>query len=448
MFRIAGLVAILLALSAASAAADPGRILEPVIYTGATIIDGTGAKPRKGYSIVVLNRDIHIVAPDARARRIAGVTARVVDMTGTYALPGLIDSHQHLATVPDRSIAEAFLRRFVYSGVTALRDMAGDTRHLADLSRGARFEEFASPDIYYVALMAGPEFFDDPRTIDSARGETPGQVPWMQAITDQTDLKIAVAEAKGTGATAIKIYADLSQPLVAKITEEAHRQNMKVWAHAAVFPARPREVVDAGADAVSHACMLAYQAFAQMPPAYHHRPGVEDAMFAGGVKPELASLYADMKARGTVLDATLYVYDVMWKIPNPQPPPYCTQALAAKLTRQAHDSGVEISVGTDADSDWDAPYPSLFDEMQLLVDKAGFTPMQAIRAATLIGARAAGQEKQMGTLEGGKLANIVFLSKNPLADIANMKSVVLTVKRGKEYARADYKPITKDEAGE
>ena len=82
---------------------------------------------------------------------------------------------------------------------------------------------------------------------------------------------LAVAEARGTGATAIKIYADLPGPLVAAITREAHRQGMLVWAHAAVFPASPGEVIDAGADTVSHTCMLAYQASPAMPRAYAHR---------------------------------------------------------------------------------------------------------------------------------------------------------------------------------
>ena len=88
----------------------------------------------------------------------------------------------------------------------------------------------------------------------------------MRAVTPSTDLTLAMAEAKGTGATAIKIYADLPGDLVRRITGEAHRQHLLVWAHAAVFPASPREVVDAGVDVVSHSCLLAYQASSAMPP--------------------------------------------------------------------------------------------------------------------------------------------------------------------------------------
>jgi imidazolonepropionase-like amidohydrolase len=62
-----------------------------------------------------------------------------------------------------------------------------------------------------------------------------------------------------------------------------------------------------------------------------------------------------------------------------------------------------------------------------------------LRAATLTGARAAGQEKDMGSIEPGKLANMVVLSANPLADVRNLRSIVMTVKRGRRFARSDYK---------
>ena len=136
----------------------------------------------------------------------------------------------------------------------------------------------------------------------------------------------------------------------------------------------------------------------------------------------------------------------MWKVPGALPKPYCTLALAEKIAKAAHRAGIEISTGTDADTAWDKPLPSLFDEIALLVSKAGFTPLEAIRSATLIGARTVGQDKEIGTLEAGKRADIVFLAKNPLVDIANLRSVELTLKDGQDFRRAQYKPITKDEA--
>lgn len=430
-----------LLLSLPTVAAKPVQF---TIYRGVQLIDGTGSGARPDTAIIVEGERIRAIVPDAA---IGNYTrdARIVDAHGLYAIPGLIDSHVHVATSPKRRYAEALLRRDVYSGVTAVRDMAGDARLLADLARGALLGEIAAPDIYYAALMAGPEFFKDPRTRDATRGGVPGKVPWMRAITPATNLKLAVAEAHGTGATAIKIYADLPAALVRNMTEEAHRQNMLVWAHAAVFPASPQDVIDAGVDVVSHSCLLAYQASAHMPPAYHNRPPVEANKIVGD-NPILDSLFADMKRRGTILDATLYVYDAMWKVPNVQPPPYCRLQLAEKIAAEAHRSGVMISAGTDAPGGRQDAYPSLDAELSLLVHHAGFSPMDAIVAATRIGAMTVGRAKEMGTVEPGKLADIVFLAKNPLSDIDNVKSVVMTVKRGMAYRRADYRPITKDEA--
>lgn len=436
LLAVAG--AILCAGSAESATAS-----RPIAYRSVILIDGTGTAPRADMTILVDGERIRAVVPDtARIPR----ADSVVDAHGLYAVPGLIDSHVHLATSPNRRYAEALLRRFVFSGVTAVRDMAGDDRMLADLSRAALTGEIAAADIYYAALMAGPDFFKDPRTADATRGAIPGDVPWMRAITPATDLRLAVAEARGTGATGIKIYADLPGDLVRNITEEAHRQHMLVWAHAAVFPASPREVIDAGVDVVSHACLLAYQASEPMPPAYHHRRPVEEGKIAGSDSPVLDRLFADMKQRGTILDATLYVYKAMWEVPHAEPPPYCSLALAEKIAAQAHRAGITVSSGTDAPDDWSDPFPSLDDELALLVHHAGFSPREALEAATRIGAMTIGQSRDMGTIEAGKFANVAFLAKNPLDDIGNVRSVAMTLKRGKLYRRSDYNPITKTEA--
>ena len=129
-------------------------------------------------------------------------------------------------------------------------------------------------------------------------------------------------------------------------------------------------MIDAGVDVVSHACLLAYQASPEMPRAYHNRPPVDETLFANNDH-VLDPLFANMKERGTILDATLYVYDVMWKVPNAQPPPYCSLALAEKIAAEAHRAGVMISAGTDAPGDWSDPYPSLYQELSLLVHHAG-----------------------------------------------------------------------------
>jgi imidazolonepropionase-like amidohydrolase len=412
----------------------------PTVYRHATLIDGTGAAAKRDMAVVTLGERITAVLADASLKAAQLRGAKQVDLSGKFLLPGLIDSHQHLATPPDRAEAEARLKRDIYSGITATRDMADDLRQMADIARQARVGEIASPDIYYAALMAGPSFFIDPRTQAIAQGVIAGQVPWEQAIDATTDMPLAVARAKGTNATAVKIYANLPGDLVAKITREAHRQGLQVWAHGMVFPATPVEVVDAGVDAVSHSCYLAYQAMDRRPESYQQRFPIEGALFRKD-NPVTAALFADMAARGTVLDATLHVYrEVEAAAKEQHKPPLCTVALAAKITNQAYRAGVTISADTDAHTDPGDPWPALFDELELLNRAAGLPPMAVVQAATLNGAKAAGQQQEMGTVETGKLANLVVLTRNPLQDVRNFRSVVLTVKRGRQFPREDRSP--------
>jgi len=225
-----------------------------IIFEGATVIDGTGAPPRTGMAIVLEGEEIVAVLPvgDLGAERRDG--AEVVDAGSWFAIPGLIESHTHVATMANRARAEFILNRQLYGGITTARDMAGDVRSLMDLQRASLVKEIDAPDLRFAALMAGPEFFTDPRTVSSAAGETPGAVTWMQAVTEETDLREAVTLARGTWATGIKTYAAIDGDLLAAIAAEARRQGIPVWAHVHVGPARSLEVARAGVRAMSHVC--------------------------------------------------------------------------------------------------------------------------------------------------------------------------------------------------
>ncbi len=416
----------------------PGSSTEPpapkiVVYLGATLLDGISSEPQTHMAVVTSGDRISAVVPAKDFRAEAG--AEIVDVRNRFIIPGLINTHVHLATLADPPVARAYLRRELYSGVTSVRDMAGDTRLLAELKREAEFDELVAPDIFYVALMAGPEFFVDPRTHDAARGRIAGQVPWMQAITLQTNLPLAVAEARGTGATALKLYADLPASLVKAITEEAHRQQLLVWAHAAVFPALPSDVVNAGVDVISHACLLGYEVNSPPLRTYEDRTPMDAAR---ALKPnaEMSALFASIKARGTILDATLNVYD------TDTHPVSCPPGAADYLAREAYRAGIPISAGTDDDPDWAKTDSLLDDEIGLLVAKVGMSPAEALRSATLIGARALGLEKELGTVQPGKRANMVVLLRNPLENISNLRSVDFVVKHGKRFAHSDYHAAT------
>lgn len=398
-----------------------------VALTGVTVFDGAG-HPRRPKQTVLIQGE-HIAAIFATGSRVLPPGATVLNLAGRFLIPGLIDTHVHVATDPSgedtRVRTERRLRKALLGGVTAVRDMAGDVRALASLQRDALLGEIPSPDIYYAALFAGPAFFADPRTHDATRGLVPGNEPWMRAITDTSDVHQAVVEARGTGATAIKLYADLSGALARRVTAEAHAQHLAVWAHAALRPATPIEVVNAGVDAISHASLASLAMDSTRRAIALHTPANEPLNIAD---PGLDSLFQDMVRFHTVLEPTLLVFE-----DNP-----ALLRLAGAITRMAHQRGVTIVAGTDtlgeADSD-SLTLPNLHRELELLVSLGGLSPAEALESATREAAAVLGARARRGTIEVGQLADLVVLSSDPLADIRNTRSIQLVVKRGRVYQR-------------
>ncbi len=413
------------------------------IYHGFTLIDGTGGPPIVDAAISV--RGNSIVTVGSRRELLSGPAAPrdaiVINLGGGYVVPGLIDAHVHLSSSPNRASAEAELHRMLYSGVTAVRDMAGDARALASLARDSRLGEIEAPDVYFSALMAGAPFMADPRPQAAAAGEVAGQVPWLQTITAETDMPTAVARAKGTYATGVKIHADLAVGEVARITQEAHRQGMKVWAHSMVVPASPLEVVLSGVDVVSHVCDIAWEAMSEVPPRYHHDLTPQYGSFTAG-SAVFTQLFNEMVARGTILDATLATYarqaSTNETLPNDLPGG-CDIEFARSLVRRARELGVQIAAGSDFSTSPNDPFPALFEELEELVVGGALSPMDAVVAATSVAARTIGIEATQGTLAHGRPVNFVLLRDDPLVDIRNLRSVQAVWKNAVRFDRADYR---------
>ncbi len=417
---------------------------ELVLFRNASLLDGTGDALRSGMDVLVRGERIEKVFPDANADHTLLAAVKIVPLDGRFLIPGLIDAHVHLATPPNRRQAEAILRRDIYGGVTAVRDMADDLRAVGELARASLVGEIAASDIYYAALMAGPRFFTDARAMQVSAGGVPGHVPWMQAISEATDIPLAVAEARGTYATAIKLYADLSPELATRVTAEAHRQHMLVWAHATLFPAKPSDVVAAGVDVISHACLLVREPQEHVPSWGEPRKAVDLAAFRDGRNPALARLFAEMVSRGTILDATVWAYSADTAGSTTLPPLLpgsCDDSVGGAITGQAYRAGVLIDAGTDNIAESSDPWPDLFHELAILKDKAGLSNGAALQSATLIAARATGEQQDMGSIEPGKLANMVVLTRNPLIDLNNLRSVSMTVKRGRIFDRSAFVPL-------
>ncbi|QSB28697.1 amidohydrolase family protein [Flavobacterium sp. CLA17] len=366
-------------------------------------------------SIVITDAIITAILYDDNLSEYVGAT--IIDITGKYVLPGLTDTHVHLATVPDpdreknAKYMNYQLSKMIDAGITTVRDMTGNAIILADYKRAGNLNQIPAPSIFYAAQFAGPAYFNSIRKHSKENKDS----PWERTITDTTDVKMAVTEAKGAGVTGIKIYADLSARLIKKIVKEAKRQRLQSWGHAAVFPATPTDVANAKVNSMSHAFDIPYDFSAAKMDHHKKRPAIDAK--------KMDKLLLLMKANNIILDATNYMgknnqfFDGM------------------KITKRAHELGVKVSVGTD----W--PYlfeevnsTPLFKEIKIFIDDCNFTNKDALISATKIGAESIGLEDR-GVLAVGKRADIYITNSDPVENIENLKDGFITIKAGIIYTK-------------
>jgi imidazolonepropionase-like amidohydrolase len=400
------------------AAQEPQRTL----IRDVTVIDGTGSAGRRGLDVVLSGALIESIQPTTADSSFVG---RTISGSGRFLIPGIVDAHVHLSGAT-RAEVQPLLAWIVQGGVTSVRDMAGDARDLAGIQRALISGELTGPSLYYSALLAGPAFMSDPRLAAATVGYLAGEAPYMIPFTHETDLVQAMAMAKGTGATGIKLYAALDASLVRAATQEAHKIGLQVWAHSAVFPAKPVAILDAGVSGVSHAAYVIWEAEPESSDFGKRGQGNFAGVSASGA--EMDRVIAAMVRNATVLDPTLLVLrgaDAGDAIP-------LSLAWSAEFTRRAHEAGVTIAAGSDGVGEPLAgALPAVHDELTLMVDLVGMTPLQALTAGTLGGARAIGNEARSGSIQPGKAADLVLLSADPSVDIRNTRRIVHVIKGGR-----------------
>ena len=394
-----------------------------LVLKRATVIDGNGGPPLPGRTLIIENGRIADVFGDGE--KPVPADADVRDMGGFFIMPGLIDSHVHISGSTDECLTRALM-----GGVTTIREMGGDGAYLKTLQKAIERGEIDAPDIYFSAIMGGPEFIQQDGRVRLA---TPpsyalGTAPWARGVDETTNLRAVVREAKACGAIALKLYAGLSAGLVRRLTEEAHRQGLRVWAHSAVSPANVEDVVEAGVDSVSHAVGFL------LPPAWRYGQDNSLAVDPRLLNPERMSRLAEaMKKSGTFLDPTLAIGRESLERASGDPDKrHWIEGLWSKVVRDVHKAGVPVVAGTDFFLPQAAgQMPAIHREMRLLVELAGLTPLEAITAATKNGALCLGLDRTFGTIEPGRAADLLVLKKDPSATIENTTAIAFVVKRGK-----------------
>ena len=429
MKRLLVVLALMLPVLAFAQEAEKPDVNGHFVLNHVNLIDGVGDEVQEGMAVEV--KDGKIVDIYKAGERDFG-DAMVIDLPGCYLLPGLIDAHVHFSHGTLQGNIDS-LEGMLMGGVTSVRDMAGDGRRLALLKRDAAVGDIDSPDIYFSTVLGGPTFFTDPRVQDVSQAAELGNTSWARAITEETDLRQVVAEAKGIGATALKIYADLSPDLVRKLTEEAHRQGLKAWSHGTVFPAGPMDCIEAGVDVLSHSALLYYEMVDEIPASFENRYN-HPFTFESLDNDLYKNLFARVVEKGTILDATVLIF-ILGEPAEKDTNKERMAEFSNEITRLAHKYGVKISAGTDLQLDEKTGLPMLHREMAALVEQCGMTPMEVIKSATMIAAETIGIEDTIGSVEVGKDADLLVLLANPLDDIANTAAIKLIVKNGKIYLK-------------
>ena len=438
--------------------ADPAPLPSVTAIVGATLWDGTGRAPVP--DAVTLVRGERVLCAGAAGECPVPKGARVIDAKGQFLIPGLIDSHVHLLFLTHGSAGEELgmdLRDLLAQGITTVRDMGTDPAALLARVRALQ----ATPRVHAMQLVAGRRFFFNGfHGTRTARGTIYRQPPAiaMQQLgwrplqfNPGDDPDAIVAEAREAGAMGLKLYAHMDSVSVRRLSEAAHRADMPVWGHAWVQPASVLEQATAGQDGVVHAAGLAGELFTVADRDTLVRDGdlqaatASVATVASAHDPRVLAALDSMARLGIMLEPTLDAvrhsvasYDAKLRhIPSLQEEYVRSAAqFGMEVAREAVKRGVRISAGSDHVSYGPvADRATLFGELQLLVDSLGLSPTAALLAATRDAARAVGGQpsRAIGTIQKGRYADMVLLSRNPLENIGNLEHVELVMIGGKVW---------------
>jgi len=399
-------------LSALSVLAQQPRT---IVLDNVRIVDGTGAAPIENGRIVLQGERIAAVGPAAKVA--APANAERVDLAGKTVIPGLIDLHFHIESDPRLAL------RQLAHGITAFRDPGQWNEKFVELRRMVAADGLPGPRIF----TTGPH-------ID---GENPAYPADSVVARDAEEARRHAETNVAQGASALKIYFRLPMGSARAVIDVCNAHRIPCTAHLEVLDAG--ELIAAGLHGVEHITSFGVGLVPRLQ-AETYRQAVlrnNDARRDGRYRlfsaidldgPEAKALYAVVKQRRPWVDATLAVFERRADKPAEGTSAELAAVQAAgfrkmqQLTRRLSREGARIVMGGHTEVPFAARGEAPWRELELLVD-SGFTPLEAITAATTTAAGFLFRDRELGALRAGLQADLVVLDGNPVADISAIRKV-------------------------
>lgn len=429
-----------------------------------TVVDVTNGVLHHAQTILVNGNHIVAVGPTDAVR--VPDDAEVVEGAGGYLIPGLWDAHVHSA-----ANAAWHFPLYIAFGITSVRNMHTNADHplafVVSIKRRVASGE-----------LLGPRFLANGALVDGDPPVHGGSV----VVRNAAEARAAVDRLVDGGADFVKVYDRLTREAYFAILERAKERGIPVDGHLPPL-VTPEEAAAAGQRTVEHtsgitmgcsteadAIRADYARYVQQVPSMRPFPDAAVGFFSlvrralDTRDPELCMTTVRAYREhgvvvvptlvGGVIDPQRFVADAKrmamlppavrerWRGMADGPDPIAetlgpgASATALENVRLLHEGGVTILAGTDDGNAFLVPGASLHRELELLT-AAGLSSLEALQTATLLPARVFGLEDSLGTVEPGKLADLVLLEANPLDQISNTQRIRAVVANGTLFQRAD-----------
>jgi len=425
----------------AKAAADAVGYLEKLsreikpAMQGRYAIVGARVVGAKDFAVIP---DAVVLIEEGRIAKVGGRSeiklprdTRIVEANGKTLLPGLFDTHAHATG------AEWFPASLA-AGITTMRDAANELEFIVPLRDAVKAGRLKiAPRLLLAGYIDSGE-----NALGAMRAETPDEALALVRRYKQNNFE------------QIKIYQSLKPELVKVVADEAHRLGLTVTGH---VPSKMNiyGAIENGFDQINH---VNFAARAMLPKDFKPTPGQpvkidpESEAAREGLKflkenqtvvePTLARSELNLNVRGRsfaekepgLLKAPFEfssLLDSMGVAPDVESRAKSSFDLSLRITKALHSSGIPLLTGTDLA----VPGHSQHREMELFV-RAGISPLETIKATTIVPASVFNLDKDLGTIEKGKLADFILVDGDPLTNISEIRKVKFVVKDGRMYETA------------